>query len=206
MLIDVNAGADWRKLYQLCLGFINPRPIALVSTVSAAGHLNLAPFSFYNMVSANPPVVMFCPSVRRDGLDKHTFDNVRATGQFVVATVTEAIAEPMVACGVDLPAGENEFDFSGLTPIPAAHIKAPLVKESPVNIECTLRQIITLSEAPGGGRIVLGDIVAAHIADWILDAEGLVDAHKLRTVGRLGGKGYTTVTDPYDLALPTRRA
>lgn len=203
MFIDVQAsGYDWKQGYKLCLGFVNPRPIALVSTVAADGTTNLAPFSWYNMVCANPPVVMFVPSFKRDGTTKDTLDNIRATGEFAIATVTEAIAEPMARCAAALPPEQSEFDFGGLTPLPATKVKPPLVKESPVNIECRLREITVLNEGPGGGSVVFGDIVAMHIADWVLAADGAIDGSKLRTVGRLGRSEYTTVNDPYVLNIP----
>jgi flavin reductase (DIM6/NTAB) family NADH-FMN oxidoreductase RutF len=192
----------WREIYRLCIGFVNPRPIALVSTVSPDGKHNLAPFSFYNMISANPPVVVFGPSIRRDGSPKHTLINVEATQEFVIATVTTDIAESMVKCAADLPYGESEFDFSGLTPVPAACVKPSLVKEAKVNIECKLWQIIKTGDAPGSGCITFGNIVAIHLADDILDDHGRIDPHKLRTVGRLGGQWYCDVTAPYEMDIP----
>jgi flavin reductase (DIM6/NTAB) family NADH-FMN oxidoreductase RutF len=204
MYLDLESGrVDWRDAYKLFLGFVNPRPIALVSTLSADGRENLAPFSFYNMVSANPPVVIVCPSTKRDRGGKDTLVNIEQTREFAIATVTEAIAEPMARCAATLPYGQSEFDFSGLTPIPAAKIKPPLVRESPVNIECRLRQLVRIGDQTGGGSVVFGDVIAVHIAEWTLAADGAtIDPHKLRTVGRLGGKGYTTVTDPYELDIP----
>ncbi len=203
MFLDVASGqTDWRDVYKLCIGFINPRPIALVSTIDAAGVANLAPFSFYNMVSGRPPVLMVCPSTRRDKTQKDTWRNIEESGEFVVAVVTESIAEPMVRCAADLPPGQSEFAFSGLTPQPARVVRAPLVRESPVNIECRLRQIVRFSTEPGAGCVIFGDIVALHVADWILGPDGAVDPHRLRTVGRLGGKWYCNVTEPYELDVP----
>ena len=203
MYIDVTAGpTDWRRIYRLCIGLINPRPIALVSTMSPDGKHNLAPFSFYNMISANPPVVVFGPSLRRDKSRKDTLINIAATKQFVVATVTADIGPKAVRCGADLAYGLSEFEFSGLTPAPATKVKPPLVKEAKANIECTLRQIITTGDQPGSGSVTLGDIVAIHVDDQVLDANGVVDPHRLPTVGRLGGNRYCTVTDPYELDIP----
>lgn len=203
MYVDISTTQlSWIEVYHLCIGFVNPRPIALVSTVSPEGQPNLAPFSFFNMVSGKPPVLMFCPALRRTGQPKDTLRNVRATGEFVVATVTEAIVEQAVRAGADLPPEQSEWEFSGLTPLPASRVRPALVMESPVNIECRLRQIIELGTGPGGGNLVLGDIVALHIADWILGPDGRVDPHKLRTVGRLGGEWYCTVTEPYELTIP----
>jgi flavin reductase (DIM6/NTAB) family NADH-FMN oxidoreductase RutF len=203
MYIDVAAGeTHWIALYRLCIGFVNPRPIALVSTISPDGRHNLAPFSFYNMISANPPVVVFGPSIRRTRLRKDTFVNIEATGEFAIATVTAEIARQMVQCGADLPYGESEFEFSGLTPVAATKIKPPIVKEAKVSIECTLRQIITTGEEPGSGCITFGNVVAIQVDDQVLDEKGLIDPHKLRTVGRLGGQWYCNVDQPYEMDVP----
>lgn len=204
MYIDVTAPTyDWRAAYKLFLGFINPRPIALVSTQDAQGRQNLAPFSFYNMASANPPVVMFCPALSRNRTHKHTYSNVEAVGEFVVATVHDAIAGPMVRAAADLPAGESEFVFAGLTPAKATQVKPALVAEALVNVECRLRQVVSFGDRPGSGRAVFGDVVAIHIRDGILDATGeQIDPARLHTVGRLGGQLYTTVTDSYAMEIP----
>lgn len=204
MYIDPTDGqADWIAIYRLCIGFVAPRPIALVSTVSSEGRPNLAPFSFYNMISANPPVVVFGPSIRRDRSRKHTLTNIEATREFVVATVTAEIGPQMVKCAAELPRGQSEFEFSGLTPTPATKVKPALVREARANLECTLRQIITTGDEPGSGCITLGDIVAIHVDDQVLDSRGLVDPHRLRTVGRLGGNWYCDVDQPYQMEIPT---
>ena len=203
MLVDVQSGqTSWRDLYRLCLGFVNPRPIALVSSLSPAGAANLAPFSWYNLVCANPPVVMFSTGLHRDGRPKDTLRNVTASREFVVATVAEGIAEQCVRCASELAYEQSEFDFSGLTPAPAKLVKAPLVRESPVNIECQVRDIVPIGSGPGSASVIFGNIVAIHVADWLLNADGLIDPHKLRTVGRLGGAEYVTVDDPYSLLIP----
>lgn len=201
MFIDVTAPEfDWRAAYKLFLGFINPRPIALVSTCDAHGRRNLAPFSFYNMVSANPPVVMFCPALSRRRTHKHTFLNVQETGEFVVATVEDAIAPQMVKTAAELPREQSEFAFSGLTPAPARHVRPSIVAEAPVNIECRLRQIVSFGDSPGSGRAVFGDVLAIHLRDDILTASReYVDPARLRTVGRLGAQYYCTVTNPYEM-------
>lgn len=203
MFIDVPAGGEnWRDVYRLCISFIHPRPIALVSTIGPDGVPNLAPFSFYNMVSANPPVVMFSAGLRRDRTAKDTLRNVEASGEFAVATVDESIAGQMVACAAELPYGHNEFAFSGLTPVPAQRVRPPLVQEAAVNIECRLRHIYAIGDGPGSSRVVFGDIVGIHLRDELLSADGTIDPHRLRTVGRLGGTWYCTVRDPYELEIP----
>lgn len=203
MYLDIPAGQKpWPDVYRLCIGFINPRPIALVSTRSPAGALNLAPYSFYNMISGNPPVVMFSPTLRRTGAQKDTLANVLAAREFVIATVTAEIADRMVRCAADLPAGRSEFEFSGLTPAPATRVAASLVRESPVNLECRLRQTVQVGEGPGSATVVFGDIVALHLDDAVLDDRGRVDPRKLATVGRLGGAWYANVDAPYELEIP----
>ncbi len=203
MFVDIaSTEKTWRDIYKLCIGFINPRPIALVSTVSKTGVLNVAPYSFYNMVSGNPPVVLFCPTFRRTGGSKDTLQNIQDTNEFVIATVSAEIGKQANACAAELPPEGSEFEFSGLTPAPAKLVKASLVAESPVNMECRLRQVVTTGEGPGGGNVVFGDIMAIHVADEILDADGLVDPHKLTTVGRLGGAWYSNADEPYEMKIP----
>jgi len=203
VFIDIAAGrVSWRDVYRLCISFIHPRPIALVSTIGPEGVPNLAPFSFYNMVSANPPVVMFCPGLKRDRSAKDTLRNVEATGEFAVASVDESIVRQMVDCAAELPYGHSEFAFSGLTPVPARLVRPPLVEEAPVNIECRLRYIYAVGDGPGSSRVVFGDIVGIHVRDGLLAADGTVDPHRLRTVGRLGGAWYCTVREPYELHIP----
>ncbi|HPF39847.1 MAG TPA: flavin reductase family protein, partial [Phycisphaerae bacterium] len=201
MYIDLaNTEHSWRAMHRLYLSFVQPRPIALASTLSADGRPNLAPFSFYNMMSANPPVVLFCPAINRHGNKKDTLANIEATGEFVIATVTEPIAERMNICSTEFPHGESEFERSGLTSAPANKVRAMLVQESPVNIECRLRQVVSLGTGSGGGQVVFGDIVAVHVDDSVLsDGDMTCDAAKLKAVGRMGGNLYSRTTDLFSL-------
>lgn len=200
MRIDLsNTDKTWRDLHRLYLGFVQPRPIAWASTISRSGALNLAPFSFYNMVSANPPVVVFSPALNRAGDAKDTLRNIRETGEFVIATVTESNAAIMNDTSTEYPHGQSEFELAGLTPLPALRVKAMLVKESPVNIECTMRQIISLGHENGAGQVIFGDVRAIHIDDAMLDGSGLIDPDKLCAVGRMGGHGYTRTRDRFEL-------
>ncbi len=196
--------ADWQAIYKLATSFIQPRPIALVSTVSKAGVCNLAPFSFYNMVSANPPVVMFAPSIQRDGTAKDSLRNVEELGEFVVATVTEALAERMNQCAFRYPPDVDEFEASGLTPRPAQRVKPACVAESPVNIECELIEIKKFGNAPGAGSAIFGRIVALHIDDAVLAEDGLADPAKLQAIGRMGRQTYAKTTQTFDLPRPTK--
>ena len=197
------SGVSWQDLYRLAISFVQPRPIAWVSSVSAGGVRNLAPFSFYNMVSANPPVVMFVPSIRRDGSEKDTLRNVSATGEFVIVTATEPLAEKMNRCSAEVGPEVDEFELAGLTPAPAKLVKPALVAESPVNLECRLLEIKRFGDQPGAGCLVFGQVCAVHVDDEVLADDGLVDPRKLKAVGRMGRLTYTRTTDQFDLPRPT---
>jgi flavin reductase (DIM6/NTAB) family NADH-FMN oxidoreductase RutF len=191
---------SFRALHRLYLSFVQPRPIAFVSTVDGDGRPNLAPFSFYNMFSSNPPVVVFSPAINRRREKKDTLVNIEATGEFVIATVTEAIAERMNVCSTEFPRGTSEFEMSGLTAVPAMKVKPSLVKESPVNIECRLRQVVSLGDDPASGQLVFGDVLAVHVDEAVL-AEGdmVCDPDKLGAIGRMGGHHYARTVHPFTL-------
>jgi flavin reductase (DIM6/NTAB) family NADH-FMN oxidoreductase RutF len=191
---------SWQALYKLYITFVQPRPIAFVSTIDAAGAPNLAPFSFYNMIGANPPVVIFCPSINRRGRKKDTLLNIETTREFVIATVTEPIVEQANICSTEFEYGVSEFEKSGLTPVPANKVRPFLVKESPVNIECRLRQVLSFGDKPGAAQAILGEVIAVHVDDAVLADGGLAcDPAKLRTVGRMGGSLYARTTDRFSL-------
>ena len=196
--------STWQDVYRLAITFVQPRPIALVSTVSPDGTPNLAPFSFYNMVSANPPVVMFAPLNRRDGSAKDSLRNAEATGQFVIATVTEDIADRMNQCSYDYPSDVDEFAKSGLSPRPASFVKPALVAESPVNLECTLEDVKRFGHGPGAGNVVFGRVVAVHVDDDVLAEDGLVDPAKLKAIGRMGRSTYTGTVPNFELPRPEK--
>ncbi|MCC7291081.1 MAG: flavin reductase family protein [Phycisphaerales bacterium] len=199
---STGSAAAARDLYRLAITFVVPRPIALVSSISADGRRNLAPFSFYNWVSANPPVLIVCPALKRDGSPKDTLVNILETKEFVVATVAEDMAERMNRCSAAYPRGVDEFAESGLTPKPANRVRAALVGEAAVNLECRLRQHISFGMHGGAGQAILGDVLAIHVDDAVLAADGLVDEQKLRAIGRLGRQGYARTRDAFDLPPP----
>ena len=192
---------DYANVYKLMIGSIVPRPIAFVSTVSADGLRNLAPFSFFNGVCSNPPIVLFSTVIRKDGSHKDTLNNVEATKEFVVNIVSEGFAEQMNMCSSDFPPDVDEFAISGLTPIPSDLVKPPRVKESRINMECKLVQIIRFGDHPGAGCTVFGEILRFHIADELFD-NYRIDPDKLRPIGRMGGPTYTRTTDRFDLIRP----
>ncbi len=183
---------SFKENYKLMVGSIIPRPIAFVSTVSKDGILNLAPFSFFNGVCSDPPTIIFAPARRPyDGEIKDTLRNIRDTGTFVVNIVSEAFAEAMVACATDFDPDVNEFEVSGLTPVPSLKVKPPRVKEAKISFECILNQIIEIgNQNPGSGFAVLGTIVLFHVADNVMK-DGYINAEKLQPVARLGGNYYT---------------
>jgi flavin reductase (DIM6/NTAB) family NADH-FMN oxidoreductase RutF len=186
-------------IYKLLIGSIVPRPIAFVSTVSPDGAHNLAPFSFFNAVCAEPPVITFANGYRVPSKD--TLANVRATGEFVVNIVTEEIAEAMNLCAGDYPAEASEFEISGLTPVASDLVKAPRVRESPINMECRVLQILDLSTKPHGGSLVIGEVVRFHV-DRALTNNFRIDADVLRAIGRMGGSEYTRTRERFAMVRP----
>lgn len=201
MTIDPASTAP-ANIYKLMVGAIVPRPIAFVSTRAADGTLNLAPFSFFTGVSADPPVICFSPMIRgSDGARKDTLRNVELTGEFVVNVVSEEFVRQMNICSAEFPPEVDEFQASGLTPMPSDVVKPPRVKESHISMECRLLQIVDVSAKPLGGSIVLGEVVRFHVDDALLD-NYRIDPDKLRPVGRMGGPTYTRTTDRFDLERP----
>jgi flavin reductase (DIM6/NTAB) family NADH-FMN oxidoreductase RutF len=200
-------GESVQNIYKLMIGAIVPRPIAFVSSLDERGVRNLAPFSYFTAVSADPPVVLFCPSVRREdaqrGLAAHkdTLLNVIATREFVVNVVTEAIAEKMNVTSAQVPPEVDEFELAGLTPLPSELVKPPRVAESPVQMECRLRRIIEVSDRPAGGSIVLGEVVRFHVREDLVE-NYRIDPDKLAAVGRMGGPTYVRTRDRFDLKRP----
>ena len=188
--------------YKMLIGIVTPRPIAWVTSQDPEGRVNLAPFSFFNAFGANPPVVAFSPLTRRDGTKKDTLRNIEATGEFVLNAAVEALAEPMNRSSKELPYGDSEVDFAGLTLKPSVKVKPPRIAEAPIHLECKLRQIVPLGDGPLAGNLVIGDIVMMHIDDAVLDEHGRVDPRKLRTIARLGGDFYCRSTDLFEMRRP----
>jgi flavin reductase (DIM6/NTAB) family NADH-FMN oxidoreductase RutF len=195
------------NIYKLMVGAIVPRPIAFVSSLDTRGVRNLAPFSFFNGVSAAPPVVLFCTSVRREdperglGPHKDTLLNVIDTREFVINVVTEAIAEKMNLTSAQVPPDVDEFELAGLTPLPSDLVKPPRVAESPVQMECRLRQIVEISNSVHGSTIVLGDVLRFHVREDMVE-DFRIDADKLAAIGRMGGPTYVRTRDRFDLKRP----
>ena len=188
-----------RDIYKLLIGSVVPRPIAFVSTISSDGVRNLAPFSFFQVICAEPPTVCFSTGFRDPSKD--TLVNVKATGEFVVNMVSEEIAEQMNLCSGEYPAGVDEFQVSGLTPVASDVVKPPYVLESHFNMECRLVQTVEVSTLPMGGTLIIGEVVRFHI-DGEIVANFRVDPDKLRAVGRMGGNEYTRTRDRFQMVRP----
>jgi len=189
-------------IYKLMIGMIVPRPIAFVSTVDVAGVRNLAPFSYFTACGSNPPVVCFSTSVRSGPLPyKDTLKNVQATGEFVVNIVSEEFAAQMNMSSAEVAPEVDEFELSGLTPISSDLIKPPRVAESKVQMECRLHQIVPVSDRPGGGILVLGEVLRFHVLESLLDGYK-IDPDKLNAIGRMGGPTYVRTHDRFEMQRP----
>ncbi len=191
-----------RDAYQWMTRVIVPRPIAWVSTISADGHTNLAPFSFFQGVCAKPPTLMFVPVNNRDGTKKDTVRNIEQVPEFVVNLVSHALAAPMNATAATLPYGESEFDKTGLATAPSLQVRPPRVAAAPAAFECRLDRIVTIGEGPLAANVVFGRILVLHVGDELLAADGKPDAAKLDLVARMGGEDYATSRDLFSLHRP----
>lgn len=197
---------SFQDRYKLLIGSIVPRPIGFISTISPKGIYNLAPFSFFNGVCSDPMAVLFCPVIRSsDGQEKDTLKNIKATGEFVANIVSEEFAEKMNQCSAEYPYGVDEFKESGLTPESAKIVKAPLVKEAKINMECKLLQLVEIGNKPGGGTVVIGEVVYYHVKEDIYE-DGKIILNKLKPVARLGGTEYARVTDVFTIPRPVLKA
>lgn len=174
---------------------VAPRPIAFVSTIDEEGNVNLSPFSFFNLFSSNPPILVFSPARRvRDNTTKHTLDNVLKIKECTINIVNYDMVQQTSLSSTEYPKGVNEFVKSGFTELKSDFIRPPRVKEAPVQFECIVRDVIALADTPGAGNLVLAEVVAMHIADDVLDADGKIDQLKMDHVARLGGDWYSRVT------------
>ena len=180
-----------KDLHGYLLSSVGPRPIALVSTIDNEGRPNLSPFSFFNVFSANPPIAIFSPARRvRNNTIKHTLQNVASTKEVVINVVSYPIVEQTSLSSTEYKKGVNEFIKSGLTPIESIQVKPYRVKESPVQMECIVKNIISLGEDGGAGNLVVCEIVKMHISENILNENNHIDPNKIDLVGRMGANWY----------------
>lgn len=202
MLLDPHECSDWRPVYRLLTSLVLPRPIAWVSTVSKSGALNLAPFSFFNVVCANPPTLVFCPMLGgRTGKPKDTLTNLREVPEFVVHVASRDLAERMNLCSGEYAPEVNEFEVAGLTPVSSRRVRVPRVAEARAVMECRVRDIIDVGDGPGSGSLVLGEVLLFEVEDSVL-VQGEINLDGLAPIGRLGGADYSTVRERFSLQRP----
>jgi flavin reductase (DIM6/NTAB) family NADH-FMN oxidoreductase RutF len=187
------AALSSRDSYRLMISCIIPRPIAFVTTLSREGVSNLAPFSFFNGVSSDPPVISIAVATKRDGSKKDTWRNIEETGEYVVNVVVPEIMDAVIVGARELPHNVSELELSGLQTRPSAKVKPPRLAASPINLECTLLKIVEVEET----ALILGRVVMVHAKDEILDG-GRVDPRRLTFVGRLGDDLYCRVTELFE--------
>jgi flavin reductase (DIM6/NTAB) family NADH-FMN oxidoreductase RutF len=178
-------------LHSHLLAAVAPRPIAFASTMDKHGNPNLSPFSFFNVFGVNPPIAIFSPARRvKNNTIKHTLENVMETGEVVINIVNYSMVQQASLASTEYAKGINEFEKSGFTPIPSEKVKPFRVKESPVQLECKVNEIIHTGSEGGAGNLIICEILLVHISEDVLDANGKIDQHKIDVVGRLGGDWY----------------
>lgn len=179
------------KLHNTLLGSVGPRPIAFASTIDSNGNRNLSPFSFFNVFSANPPIAIFSPAKSgRTNTQKDTYNNVKEVPEVVINVVNFSIVQQMSLSSTAYSSDTDEFIKSGLTPIESETIRPFRVKESPVQLECIVREVVELGDEGGSGNLVICEVKLIHIDDSILNNDGQIDQHKIDLVGRMGGNYY----------------
>lgn len=192
-----------RQMYAYLVGMITPRPIAWVSTISPTGITNLAPFSFFNGVSAKPAALCFSAVNNRDGSPKDTIRNIESVGEFVVNVVPAALAEVMNQTSFEYSADESEIDAVGIGVLPSQLVRPPRVQASPIQIECRLIQIVKVGEGPAAGNLVVGKILLAHVDDAVLNSAGEIDPSLMDTIGRMGASDYCWTRQRFAMPRPS---
>jgi len=181
-----------QKLHQYLLGAIGPRPIAFASTIDAEGKPNLAPFSFFNVFSANPPILIFSPARSgRTNTTKDTYNNVKVVPEVVINVVNYDIVHQMSLASSPYAPGVNEFEKAGFTALKSDNVKPFRVAESPVQFECKVNEVIELGTEGGAGNLIICEVLKIHIHDEVLDSNGMIDQQKIDLVARMGGDWYS---------------
>ena len=201
MQIDISK-TDVVAVYQMLVGLVTPRPIAWVTTLSKSGVVNLAPFSFFNAFGANPPVVVFSPTLKRDGGKKDTLINIEANGEFVINASTEQHAEFINMSSKMLLPDESEVDMTGLSTLQSDKVKPPRLADVPFALECKVMQIIPVGTGAISANLVIGEIVMMHIDDAVLDPKGQPDPRKIKAIARLGGEFWCRTQDLFQMERP----
>jgi flavin reductase (DIM6/NTAB) family NADH-FMN oxidoreductase RutF len=188
------------RAYQLLASLVTPRPIAFVTTLSPDGKINAAPFSFFNLLGADPPILGVCPGDRDDGTPKDTALNIRATHEFVVNLVDESIAEAMNKCAASLPYGDNELEHAGLRSAPSTLVKPPRILEAPASLECVEWGTLQI----GGNRLIIGLIKRLHVREELFDAEKKrIRSDKFHVIGRMASPHwYCRTRDRFEMIRP----
>ena len=176
---------------------VAPRPICFASTIDSNGLVNLSPFSFFNLFSSNPPVVIFSPARRvRDNTTKHTLENVLDVPEVCINMVNYAMVQQMSLSSCEYPKDVNEFEKAGFTPVASELIRPPRVAESPVQMECKVLEVKALGDGGGAGNLIICEVLRLHIAESVLNEAGMIDQHKMDLVARLGGNWYSRTNAP----------
>ena len=186
------------KLHAYLLSAVAPRPIAFASTIDQNGNPNLSPFSYFNVFSTNPPILIFSPARRvRDNTTKHTLENAEAVKEVVINVVNYDIVQQMSLSSTEYPDGVNEFEKAGLTMLKSDMVKPFRVAESPIQLECKVNEIVKLGTEGGAGNLIICEVLKFHMAETILDENGVVNQEKLDLVARAGGSYYTRAKDGF---------
>ena len=194
---------ETKELHKILLSSIAPRPIAFASTIDSKGNVNLSPFSYFNVFSSNPPILIFSPSRRvRDNTTKHTLENAMETKEVVINVVNFPIVEQMSKSSIEYEKGVNEFIETGLTQAKSLLVKPPRVLESPISFECKVQDIVSLGESGGAGQLIIAKVVQIHIDKKFIDKNGDIDSEKLDLVARMGGDWYTRATKESMFKIP----
>jgi len=201
MLLDFETLSP-REIYSWMIHTVTPRPIAWVSTISAAGQTNLAPFSYFQAVCSQPPTLMFSGAVNRHGVKKDSVINVGQVPEFVVNLVPFALAETMNLTATPLPHGESEFEKFSIPSASSLRVRPPRVAAAPVAFECKLDRILDFGSGPSGSNVVFGTVLCAHVSDAVLGPDGQIDPRKLDTIGRMGGDNYVRTTELFTVVRP----
>lgn len=194
------------QLHGYLLGAVAPRPICFASTIDSAGNVNLSPYSFFNVFSANPPVMIFSPARRvRDNTTKHTLENVLETKEVVINIVSYDMVQQMSLSSTEYGKGVNEFTKAGFTELPSDLVRPPRVAEAPVQFECKVLDVISLGKEGGAGNLVISEVVKLHLDENILDENGKIAPEKIDTVARMGGDWYSrSKNGMFEVAKPLR--